>query len=910
MLDSIRLTALLTLCAAAANADDPNPVYVSESGADTGACAVSACRSIDYALSQAGKGGEIRLGVGRFELSDPNTLFSIIAGQVPISGGYDLATGKQTGETTTLTGVPAEFRETLSAMGFHVVSDTKARSDAALQTQKMLSERARLRKGLAAAPCTSGQVNGLDCSNIDLVAHVPLGSVSATPRAGADIWGFVDLNTDREYVIISYDIGAAVFDVSDSENPVEIGFVDGQPTVWRDVKVYQRYDATAGRFIAYAYVTTDGVGDGLFVIDLSELPHRIRRVEFASDFAQSHNVFSLNTDYATGLPLVEKTPALIIAGASTGTGRLRSYSLANAEAPSLAAAPGLSGCGVRGCYMHDAASMIIRDSRTSQCPNATDHCEVLFDFNEDTFDLWDVTDPSSPVRLSRTPYSFSSYTHSGWATEDGMVVFVQDELDERNGRVSRTTLRSFDISDLTSPTALAGWQSDTTAIDHNGFVRGNRYYMSHYTDGLTILDITNAATPMRVGFLDTYPFTAGSVFNGAWGAYPFFPSGLIGVSDIDSGLYLIRDESLAVQFGTLSFSGNSFAVEESSSSALTVTRVGGSTGAVSVDYEILAASGDGADVDIARGTLSWADGDGADKTIAVTATGDTEAEGLERLFVRLQNPQGGATLSAPAMANLFVGDAGATASLGFADTGVNVAERLPFGAAAAIVQRSGSALGSVSVDFTVTGLTADAGTDFSGNLSGTLTWPDGDATPRVIVVDVADDGAAENDETFEVTLSNPIGAGLGSNSVYSVTIEDGDGANAAPVANAGSSQTVSSGAAVTLSGSASTDPDGDSLSYAWTQTLGPSVSINGAASETAAFTAPTVSADTLLQFQLTVTDPRGASDQASVSITVTAPTQSTGGGGGGGGGGWALFVILLLGAAGFRRRIARLAGKR
>ena len=68
-------------------------------------------------------------------------------------------------------------------------------------------------------------------------------SVSAFPGSAADVWGFTDLNTNREYAIITYNIGTAVFDVTDPENPVEVGFVDGQNTSWRDVKVTQAFNA-------------------------------------------------------------------------------------------------------------------------------------------------------------------------------------------------------------------------------------------------------------------------------------------------------------------------------------------------------------------------------------------------------------------------------------------------------------------------------------------------------------------------------------------------------------------------------------------------------------------------------------------------------------------------------------------
>ena len=105
------------------------------------------------------------------------------------------------------------------------------------------------------------------------------------------------------------------------------------------------------------------------------------------------------------------------------------------------------------------------------------------------------------------PYPNARYTHSGWWTEDGRYLFVHDELDERDFNLN-TTVRVFDMANLRAPVLAGSWVGPTRAIDHNGYVRGNRYYFSNYSEGLTVLDITNPATPTRVGFFDTFPATA------------------------------------------------------------------------------------------------------------------------------------------------------------------------------------------------------------------------------------------------------------------------------------------------------------------------------------------------------------------------------------------------------------------
>ncbi|MFT5164053.1 MAG: hypothetical protein ACI9FJ_002651, partial [Alteromonadaceae bacterium] len=73
----------------------------------------------------------------------------------------------------------------------------------------------------------------------------------------------------------------------------------------------------------------------------------------------------------------------------------------------------------------------------------------------------------------------ASYVHSGWWSEDKMAMLVHDERDERDERDEHnhglnSTVRLFDISNLTNPQLLSVWTGPTQAIDHNGFVRGSR----------------------------------------------------------------------------------------------------------------------------------------------------------------------------------------------------------------------------------------------------------------------------------------------------------------------------------------------------------------------------------------------------------------------------------------------------
>jgi choice-of-anchor B domain-containing protein len=871
--------ALLLAASAALHADSDEPaLLVSASGSDVGNCQTEPCQSLSYALNQVSKNGQIQVGDGSFEVSNVADVVYMLSGAIDVRGSY------AAGTRSTLIGVPSEFAAALEAKGFGVVVDSKGLYRAAVATQLSVQSDA------FATACVGGFAGSFPCSDVDLLSHIS----TRTPGArGADIWGFVDLNTRREYAIIGYSTGTAVFDVSDAENPREVGFINGQTTTWRDIKVYQFWNATDGRWNAYAYISADNASDGLFIIDLSNLPHRVSRVSYSSDFSAAHNVYLTDVDFSTGLSISGDTPNLILAGSNLSDGRFRVYSLDNPTAPTFIAAPATPANqpGGNRLYMHDAASMVVTDSRKdTQCVNAgaSDHCDILFDFNESTVDIWDVTIPATPARLSQLPYDNASYTHSGWPSEDQQFLFIQDELDERD-RGLATTLRSVSIANLTAPTLAGSWTGPTRAIDHNGFARGNRYYMSNYSRGLSILDITDASAPTLAGRFDTYPASDGVGFPGNWGTYPFLPSGNVALSDIDSGFYMVQDNTLDVPQGTLSFSASSFAADETQSLSLVVSRTGGSQGAASVRWELLGGTADSSDVTVSSGQLNWADGDSSERTISIGLENDGIAEGLEQLFVKLSAPTGGATVTAPFLASAYISDPGATASVDFSSANVAVAER-GFGLAIATVRRSGSANGALSVDYTIVSGDASNGSDYSGPASGTLNWADGDADPKLIEYAITDDGSGEPDEFFEIELGNVAGGALGTNT--NLVVEILDGTNSAPNSVAGSSQTVRPGTTVTLNGSGSNDPDGDTLSYAWSQTQGPAVSLSNANTISASFTAPSITSDTLLRFQLLVADARGLSDTSLVSVTIS---QSGGAVGDGGGGGvFDLLAILAL----------------
>jgi hypothetical protein len=81
------------------------------------------------------------------------------------------------------------------------------------------------------------------------------------------------------------------------------------------------------------------------------------------------------------------------------------------------------------------------------------------------------------------------------------------------------------------------------SIPHNVYVDdGDLAYISHYTAGVRVVDVSDPTDPVEVAFYDTYPSGDSGIFAGCWGVFPFYRNspGLFVASDIQTGLYVLE----------------------------------------------------------------------------------------------------------------------------------------------------------------------------------------------------------------------------------------------------------------------------------------------------------------------------------------------------------------------------------
>lgn len=865
--------------------------FVAEKGADTSDCEnrFRPCKTISFALTKANKGDKILVATGTYSLDSSESIVYLLSETHPIFGGYNVTNNYQTQSPdkfiTTLLGVPNQYTQTLYEKGFHVISDTKGNDSLNVQrVSKGLASIQLMQNAQPASPCVNGSSAGFSCNNLSILGRIPLSALPTNSAKANDIWGHVDLNDMREYAIIGLQRGIAVVDVTNPESPQVVGSISGQSTTWRDIKVLQYFDEKSRRFKAYAYAGADNVSEGLSIIDLSMLPSSIRLVKRNTTDIESHNLYISKVNYTTNSALNGQTPMLHLTGSNNFGGAWRTYLLATPESPQTAYT---NNAGLRSDYTHDASSLLIDDARAqTDCQlNSGVSCNLIIDFNESEVKLWEHNNPLQATQISEFSYPNVAYVHSGWWSEDKQYIFVHDELDERRASLN-TTLNVFDISNLSQPLLVETWRGPTKAIDHNGFVKGNKYYMSNYERGVTVLDISDPTAISESGFFDTFSASNNPSFSGVWGVYPYLPSGHILASDIQGGLYVLKDETLNASHDAVGFVSTQISVVEGNNLSLELVKQG--QGDLTVDYQILHGSTNASDINAIAGTLIWSANDTQSQFIEIDILDDAQDEYDELMIVVLNNPKNGDIVNAKSYAFIKIeGNLANTGQISFEQAEVSVFETQ--GIASFVINRLGGTEQEIRATVTLESGNAIENEDYqfaNGISSITLFWEDGDTTSRTINVEIINDTEFEAIEDFRVNLASSTNGALGVISEVTVLVKD-DESNTVPTVFAGADIQVNTRQTVTLNGASALDNESDVV-VNWSQTAGAAININNADTLRPSFLAP--AAATTISLQITSTDEFGLSASDTINVMVVAAqannlaSDSSGGG---------LGVILL-----------------
>ncbi|HEY7194624.1 MAG TPA: choice-of-anchor B family protein [Gemmatimonadales bacterium] len=380
--------------------------------------------------------------------------------------------------------------------------------------------------------CTNGKIQNFDCNQVDLLSFLPVSALGGKRGVQMnDVWGYSDPQTGHDYVLAGRFDGTAFVDVTDPSRPVYLGSLPktaGSPgNFWRDIKTYKHY----------AFIVADGAREhGMQVFDLNRLRDvKGAPVTFTEDahYSNIHSAHNIVSDTATGF--------MYIVGASGGGemcgGGLHMVDVRDPLHPKFAGcfsdpATGRQGTG----YSHDAQCVVYHGPSTKYQGR-----EICFGFNETAIDIADVTDKTHPVAISHATYPNVAYAHQGWLTDDQRYVYEDDELDEIEGFVDGTRTLIWDVNDLDNPVLAGQYISKNRSTDHNLFVNGNTIYQSNYVSGLRVLDITDRVHPVQVGFFDTHPVGPDEPgFAGSWGNYPFFKSGIVAVTSMQEGLFILK----------------------------------------------------------------------------------------------------------------------------------------------------------------------------------------------------------------------------------------------------------------------------------------------------------------------------------------------------------------------------------
>ncbi|MEA2453192.1 MAG: hypothetical protein QOG04_1902 [Actinomycetota bacterium] len=367
--------------------------------------------------------------------------------------------------------------------------------------------------------CVKGMAGTYPCKDIDLVAHVTADVMGGASIA--DVQGWVDPETKKEYAVLGSNSGVHFFDLSKPDKPVYLGKLVGKAEtalIWQELVIVNDH----------AYIVCDLSPCNVQIFDLTRLRAPLplpAQVWYPDAEFPVPNAHSIDANPETNHIFVNGTGPIV-----AGTPFIFDVSQPLAPVP--------VGVTADDGYTHDS----LCKSYAGPDKARRGH-EICFNFNEDTITIYDVSaNPMMPEQLSRTTYENANYVHSGALSKDMSTLISTDEEDEATLGI-RSTLYIWDVSDLSKPEMLGTFVAKSGAIDHNVYSEQDALYHANYVNGFRILDLkkANRGVLKEVAYFDTMPIADGPDFDGVWAAYPYLPSGNIIVGDMSGqGMFIVR----------------------------------------------------------------------------------------------------------------------------------------------------------------------------------------------------------------------------------------------------------------------------------------------------------------------------------------------------------------------------------
>lgn len=320
-----------------------------------------------------------------------------------------------------------------------------------------------------------------------------------------DVWGYVDTTSNKEYALVGVNDGLSIVDVTNPATPTEEEFVSGPSSIWRDMKTWKHYAYTVHDFIS------QGNEQGLLIVDLNTINSPTSLVTKTMQPSIPINGNMQTLDKAHNI-FIDENGVLYVFGADVGNGGAIMF-----DVDTDPMNPKFLGV-FDNFYLHDGVA------RGDTLYGAA--------INRGFLALIDVSNKSSSAVMA-TQSTPNNFAHNVWYSDDNTTAFTTDE---RSGAY----VTAYDVTDLSNITET---DRIKTSFGGNVIPHNTHYYQgflvtSYYTSGLQIVDAHQPDMLVETAYFDSSPFS-GDGFGGAWGAYPWLPSGNILVSDREQGLFIL-----------------------------------------------------------------------------------------------------------------------------------------------------------------------------------------------------------------------------------------------------------------------------------------------------------------------------------------------------------------------------------